>query len=138
MDNMIKRSLFILFLSSCAFAREYPVKDIYNPRPTRPDKRGIRVEIVIRENLRDDIVDSIESVYFGNRPIPLSKRDYLGNRGSVFLRASAGTHKIRWSVRNESEEPRVKNYQESITIPKGASLIYILIDKDQLTFEVIQ
>lgn len=135
---MIKKIFLILFLCSSIYALEYPVKDIYNPRPTRPEKKGVRVEIVIKDNLTDENVDKIASVYFNNKQVPLTKRDYLGNRGQTYLRASPGRHTIRWTVRNDAVLPRVQNYQEEITIPNSASLIYIEIYRDKLTFDVIQ
>lgn len=92
--------------------------------------------MVIKENRSDEIVDKIENVFFNSQAIPLSKRDYLGNRGKAFFYTSPGKKTIKWTIRVESGAP--KEYRKEVVIPQRAALVYILIDNDQFNYDIIQ
>ena len=128
----------ILPVSPRSFTSSYIAFDPYYVRPTKPADTRVKVEIVVKDDLKDDEIDRIQKVTFNNKNLSLAPQDFMGNRGSFYFKTDPGKYEITWTIRRKTGWPTTQTYRNTITIPPGATLVYIEIYRDDLQSQVIQ
>lgn len=128
----------ILPVTPRSFSSSYLSFDPYYVRPTKPADTRVKVEIVIKDDLKDEEIDHIQQVTFDNKNLSLAPSDFLGNRGSFYFRMNPGKYVITWTIRRKTGWPSVQTYRKTVSLPEGAKLVYIEIFRDELQSQVVQ
>lgn len=114
------------------------INNPYYVRPTRTADTRIKVEIIVRDDVDDDVIDRIQEVTFDGKKLSLNPQDFLGNRGSFYFKTLAGRHEITWTISRKTGWPSNQTYRKTIEIPSTATLYYIEIYRDEMTTQAIQ